>query len=279
MNTVVASFGIGTRKRRNEPETGTVGLEQSLMPLVILKDERWHCGIESPAAIAADGDQAVFIERRTEPYERLTCIQLSDAAMKLDAVTAHQRDEDRVGAHSPRCLDKLRDIDVTNRHKPVHDDSLPETAQHPCGRCVHLSRPHIVIADQRPSLHPSMPGEPGDRLAQLLLRITAEKHGSFRVAAELMWRGEYIGNSIGQPCLDCRSNIGRVRPDEPVEKAGSHQKVDLTRDIIRCYTGIDEHEFEGCVGFHAHLFGGQNRAIDNGWPGHTHEPRQRREQP
>ncbi|MCU1585071.1 MAG: hypothetical protein JWM49_1627, partial [Microbacteriaceae bacterium] len=238
------------------------------MPLVILKDERWHCGIESPAAIAADGDQAVFIERRTEPYELLACIQLSDAAMKLDAVPANQGDEDSIGARSPGCVYKFCDIDVTNRHKPVHDDSLPEIAQHPCGGRVHLSRPHIVIAYQRPSLHPSMSGEPGDRLAQLLLRIAAEKHGSWRVAADLMWRGEYIGNSIGKACLDCRSNIGRMRPDESVEKAGSHLKVDLTRDIIRCSTCIDEHEFEGRVGCHAHLFGSQNRAIDNGWPGH-----------
>jgi len=69
-----------------------------------------------------------------------------------------------------------------------------------------------------------------------------------------------------------------VGSDQPVDEPGSHKLVHLARDSGRCSPRIDEDEVNDPSCCMAHLFGGQDRTIDNGGSGHAQEPGKWRKQ-
>jgi len=78
--------------------------------------------------------------------------------MKFDAIAANQGNQNCIGLCSPCSGNEFRHVDVPHRHQPVQDDALPEIAQYPTSRSVHLAGPDVIISDESPSLNPAVLG-------------------------------------------------------------------------------------------------------------------------
>ena len=174
-NTVIATLCVGGRQRGNQTEPRDVRSDQALVPIVILRNERRHRGIEFSGIVTAGGHKTILIEGSAEPHKRLASAQLGDTTVKLNPVPADKREQDCVGTSTAHLSDEFGRIDVSDGNQAIHHDALAQVTKNIPGRGMYLSGPDVVIADQCPAANLSVSREPGDGCSQMVFRVATDE--------------------------------------------------------------------------------------------------------